>query len=182
VWRVISQEAAHDYRIFQTRWVKAVHPTTGDVRKFVVLDSTDWVNVIALTPDDEVVLIRQFRAGTNQVELEIPGGMVDPGEDPRAAAERELREETGYVASSWRSLGVVRPNPAIQGNRLHTFLALDAVPRDTPTFDAGELCETETRSLASVTEMLREGTIDHALVVNAFTHLMLATGGSLRRP
>ena len=182
VWRVISHEPAHDYRIFHTRWVNAAHPSTGEVRRFVVLDSTDWVNVIALTRDDRVVLIRQFRVGTSAIELEIPGGMVDPGEEPRAAAERELREETGYVASSWRHLGVVRPNPAIQGNRLHTFLALDAEPRDTPTFDEGEVCETELRPLDEVTTMLRDGTIDHALVINAFTHLMLATGGSLRRP
>jgi 8-oxo-dGTP pyrophosphatase MutT (NUDIX family) len=182
VWRVISQEPAHDYRIFETRWVNAAHPATGAVRRFVVLDSTDWVNVIALTRDDRVVLIRQFRVGAAEVMVEIPGGMVDPGEDPRDAAARELREETGYVARELRALGVVRPNPAILGNRLHTYLALDAEPVEAPTPDDGEVMSIETRDLTEVTQMLRDGTIDHALVINAFTHLMLATGGSLRRP
>jgi 8-oxo-dGTP pyrophosphatase MutT (NUDIX family) len=181
-WRVISHERAHDYRIFETRWVAAAHPTTGEVRRFVVLDATDWVNVIALTREDRVVLIRQFRVGAEAVFVEIPGGMVDPGEAPADAAARELREETGYAARTWRPLGVVRPNPAIQGNRLHTYLALDAEPVAAPTPDGGEVMSVETRPLGEVAAMLRDGTIDHALVVAAFTHLMLASGGGLARP
>ena len=181
-WRVISREAAHDYRIFGTRWICAEHPITGEVRRFVVLDPTDWVNVIALTRDDRVVLVRQFRVGAEEVFVEIPGGMVDPGEAPRDAAARELLEETGYVAREWRALGVVRPNPAIQGNRLHTFLALDAEPAHAPTPDGGEVLAVETRSLDELTEMLATGAIDHALVTAAFTHLLLATGARVTRP
>jgi ADP-ribose pyrophosphatase len=182
VWRVISHEPGHDYRIFQTRWIEAAHPGTGQVRRFVALDATDWVNVIALTRDDRVVLIRQYRVGAEQVFVEIPGGMVDPGEDPRAAAERELREETGYAATRWRLLGVVRPNPAIQGNRLFTFLAEDAEPVGAPALDDGEVISLETRTLDEVTEMLRDGTIDHALVSAAFTHLLVAGGARVGRP
>lgn len=181
-WRVISHEPGHDYRIFESRWVAAAHPTSGEVRRFVVLDATDWVNVIALTRDDRVVLIRQFRIGAESVFVEIPGGMVDPGEAPADAAARELLEETGYAAPTWRALGVVRPNPAIQSNRLHTYLALDAAPVAPPTPDGGEVMTVETRPLGEVTAMLRDGTIDHALVVTAFTHLMLAAGGGLARP
>src|SRR5262245_45746086 len=147
VWHVISHETGHDYGIFKTRWIAAAHPATGEARRFVALDSTDWVNVIALTRDDRVVLIRQFRHGAGEVFVEIPGGMVDPGEDARTAAGRELREETGYVAPTWRQLGVVRPNPAIQGNRLTTFLALDAAPLVAATPDGGEVLALETRSL-----------------------------------
>ena len=182
MWRVISREPAHDYRIFGTHWVSAAHPTTGEIKRFVVLDGTDWVNVIALTRDDRVVLVRQFRVGVEEISVEIPGGMVDPGESPRDAAARELLEETGYAAREWRALGVVRPNPAIQGNRLHTFLALDAEVAAVPTPEGGEVLAVETRSLDEINEMLASGAIDHALVTAAFMHLVLATGGRVVQP
>jgi 8-oxo-dGTP pyrophosphatase MutT (NUDIX family) len=180
-WKLAGSEPGHDYRIFRSRFDRARHPVTGEERRFTVLEVPDWVNVIALTPDDRVVLIRQWRHGAATVELEIPGGMVDPGEDDATAAARELREETGYVARDWRRLGVVVPNPAIQSNRLWSWLALDARPEAELELDAGEVIEVETAPLAEVGAMLRDGRIDHALVIAAFAHLMLQAGG-LRRP
>jgi ADP-ribose pyrophosphatase len=181
VWPVTARTDGHDYGIFRTRFVHARNPRTGEVRRFSTLDCVDWVNVIALTPDDRVVLVRQFRVGADKVCIEIPGGLVDPGEDAAAAAARELREETGYVARTWRRLGEVRPNPAIQGNRLTTFLALDAAPLESATPEDGEVLGVDARPIAEVEAMLRDGTIDHALVVVGFAHLALAAGG-LRRP
>jgi ADP-ribose pyrophosphatase len=180
-WEVVAREDGHDYVIFRTRFHRSRHPTTGAERRFTVLELPDWVNVIALTPDDRVVLIRQYRHGTGRVTLEIPGGMVDAGEDDAAAAARELREETGYVASRWVRLGVTEPNPAIQPNRLWTWLALDAAVAADVALDPGEVIDVETAPLADVGAMLRDGRIGHALVVAAFAHLMLAAGG-LRRP
>jgi ADP-ribose diphosphatase len=182
VWPIVAREPGHDYRIFQTRFLRAAHPRTGELRRFVALDAVDWVNVIALTPDDRVVLIRQFRIGAESVFVEIPGGMVDAGETPRAAAERELREETGFEARAWHLIGVARPNPAIQGNRLHTFLALDCEPRAATSHDEGEVIALALHSLDDVAAMVRDGRIDHALVLTAFTHLMLAAGGKMARP
>ncbi len=180
-WRLGARSPGNDYRIFKTAFVEAAHPRTGEVKKFSLIECVDWVNVIALTPGDEVVLIRQYRAGSASICLEIPGGMVDEGEDPLAAAKRELAEETGYTAESWRSIGTVLPNPAIQSNRLHTYLALDARPTTEQRFDSSEVIELMTAPLAAVRAMMRDGQIDHALVITAFAHLAFEIH-DLRRP
>ncbi len=87
----------------------------------------DWVNIVAVTPDKSIVLIEQTRVGPMENILEIPGGVIDPGEDPKQAAQRELEEETGYVAKSWIGLGSINPNPAIMTNKMHMYLATDCV-------------------------------------------------------
>src|SRR4051812_31730023 len=96
-WRLGARTPGHDYRVFKTAFVEAFHPRTGAPKQFSLIDAVDWINVIALTADERVVLLRQFRPGANGICLEIPGGMMEPGEDPCTAAARELAEETGYT-------------------------------------------------------------------------------------
>lgn len=172
-WRLGARHPGADYRIFRTEFVDGEHPRGGATR-FSRITCGDWVNVIALTPDDEVVLLEQFRVGIEKVCLEIPGGMVDPGELPEVAAARELLEETGYTSSRWQRLGIVAPNPAIQNNRLHSFLALDARRTHEPQLDTHEVVSVSTRPLREVGELLRRGAFEHALVVAAFGHLAFA--------
>ena len=174
VWRFGPHLPGHDYRIFKTAFVDGTHPRTGAIKRFSLIDAGDWVNVIALTTDDRVVLVRQFRAGTASVCLEIPGGMVDPGEDAATAAARELAEETGYRSTRWSLLGTSRPNPAIQNNALHTYLALACIQTAPPTPEGSEVIEVSTLPLADVQAQLRTGEIDHALVLAAFAHFALA--------
>ncbi len=173
-WKLGQRIPAASYRVFSTAFVDGIHPRTGATKRFSLIDAVDWVNVIAVTPAAEgsrVVLIRQFRIGSNEICLEIPGGMVDPGETPAEAAARELAEETGYTAARWQPLGRVSPNPAIMTNWLYTFLAEDAVQTSAPRPDGSEVIEVETATLADCHAAIRAGRIDHALVVAAFAHL-----------
>lgn len=176
-WRLGARLPGHDYAVFTTAFVEGEHPHTGTTKRFSLIDSVDWVNVIAMTRDDRVVLIRQYRVGADEVCLEIPGGMVDRGESPADAAARELLEETGYSAPRWRPLGRVSPNPAIHTNRLYTFLATDAEQTAPPRPEGSEVIELEHASLGECYAAIRDGRIDHALVIVAFAHFWLTANG-----
>ncbi len=167
-WPIISSRIDRAFRIFSLRMDRARSPLTGEEHDFIVMESPPWVNVIALTPSEEVVLIRQHRHGVREVCLEIPGGLVEPADTPLSAAKRELLEETGYRGESWVDLGFVHPNPAIQDNRCHTFLALDATLAGPQSLDEKEDIAVLLRPLAEIPGLIREGEISHALVIAAF--------------
>lgn len=173
-WRLGTRTHGADYKIFTTERVDGTHPS-GKAMRFSLIRAVDWVNVIALTRDEGVVLIRQYRPGIDSVCIEIPGGMVDEGEEPLVAAKRELVEETGFTAPTWRKLGVVAPNPAIQNNRLHSYLATGAEATEATRFDGNEILALDVVPMATVQEWLRTGQIDHALVIAAFAHLAFQT-------
>jgi 8-oxo-dGTP pyrophosphatase MutT (NUDIX family) len=143
-------------------------------RDVLVMDAPDWINVIPVLHDERVVMVRQWRYGVQAPTLEIPGGMVDPGEGSREAAARELLEETGYRAGSLRRLGYTHPNPAFITNQLTTWLAtdLEKVSSDREVFGVeGEEIFCELVPLADVPGLIRGAEITHALVVAAF-HLL----------
>ena len=167
-WPRISSRIDRSFRIFDLRMDRSVSPRTGEEYDFIVLESAPWVNVIALTDRDEVVLIRQYRHGIREVTLEIPGGLADETDDPLAAAKRELLEETGYRGEEWIDLGYVHPNPAIQNNRCHTFLALGAKPVGTQSLDDKEDIAVILKPLAEIPRLIQEGAITHSLVICAF--------------
>lgn len=167
-WTLLRSRVASDHRIFRLREDRYRLEPEGLEKEFVVLDGVDWINVIPLTDDGHVVLVRQFRHGVQQVTLEIPGGLANPGESPVDTGLRELREETGYAARRMRQLGSVWPNPAIQNNACHFFLAEGAHPVADPAPDPGERIEVVLRPLREIPGMIRRGEIRHALVVAAF--------------
>jgi 8-oxo-dGTP pyrophosphatase MutT (NUDIX family) len=132
------------------------------------MDSADWVNIVPVTPHGHLLLIRQFRHGTESMVWEIPGGLMDPiDEGPKQAAYRELLEETGYEAERVTCLGVVHPNPAIQNNLCHTFLAENVRPIQTQRLDTSEDIEVSEVPWAEVLKMIGRGEITHSLVLAA---------------
>ncbi|MBN2491222.1 MAG: NUDIX hydrolase [Planctomycetes bacterium] len=176
-WERLASERRQDYRIFATRIDRYRSPATGETHAFVVVEAPDWVNVIALTPADEVVLVRQFRFGTREVTLEIPGGAVDPGEDFVSAGVRELREETGYAGDEVRLIGTVTPNPAFLENRCGTLLIPGARKVAEPAPEGTEILEVELCPRREIPRRLAAGQIRHALVVAAFQWLDLQEHG-----
>jgi 8-oxo-dGTP pyrophosphatase MutT (NUDIX family) len=166
-WRVLEEEHLQHCKVFDVHRATMESPITGASHPFYRIESPDWVNVVALTPDDALVMVRQFRHGSRVVTLEIPGGLVDPGESPPEAAARELLEETGYRAGRLEDLGSLNPNPALFANRVHMQLALDCVRVAEIQNSSTEHTTVELLPRAALPDTLRGGEIDHALVVAA---------------
>ncbi|MEY3774181.1 MAG: hypothetical protein RLZZ129_961 [Verrucomicrobiota bacterium] len=166
-WQKLGEHSLAATRIFDLRSRRYRHAVRGTERDFFVLQAPEWVNVVALTPDHRLVLVRQFRFGVDDFALEIPGGMIDQGEDPVAAGRRELQEETGYTGTQARLLGVVHPNPAIQSNRCHVVLVEGAVRSAATDWDPDEEIAINALPVEEVYALARNGGITHGLVLNA---------------
>jgi ADP-ribose pyrophosphatase len=179
-WTLLKRRCVSDHRIFRIHEDRYRFESNGAERDFVVLDSPDWINVVPVTGDGQVVLIRQYRHGTREATLEVPGGIVEPGEDPYETARRELVEETGFVPTRVRLLGTVAPNPAIQNNHCHCFVAEGATKSREPALDPWEYIEVVLEPLERIPELVHTGAIQHALVVASFGLMGLLAGGTPR--
>ncbi|NNG09411.1 MAG: NUDIX hydrolase, partial [Arenibacter sp.] len=138
-WEILKREPVNDYRILQVQKKRVRSPRTGTVSDVLALRMPAWVLVLPLTRDEEVVMVRQYRHGIEQVCLELPGGLVDPDDEfPEVAAQRELLEETGYRASKIDIIGECYPQPALLSNQCFFFVGRDTERVRKPSPDEGE--------------------------------------------
>ena len=136
----------------------------GNLLDATIFEFRSWANIVALTKNNEVVLVKQYRHGICDVLLEFPGGVVEDAEDPLDGARRELLEETGYQASNWTPVGRIYPNPALQTNTLYCYLALDAEKVSVQSLDAGEDIEVHLLPLDELIELAKRGQFQHGLM------------------
>jgi 8-oxo-dGTP pyrophosphatase MutT (NUDIX family) len=166
-WRERSRETIADARIFTVERSMAESPVDGEARPFHRIRSVDWAQLLPITRANEVVMVRQYRHGPQRITLEMPGGLIDAGEDPATAALRECLEETGYRARAALPLGNVNPNPALFTHRLHSFYATDVEPERAIQNTGSEITEVVLVPVADLEGMLLSGEIEHALVAGA---------------
>jgi|SRR5436190_2855522 len=173
-WEKLSSQQLGDFRVFTLRSDRKISPRTRKEHDFFVIDSVNWVNVIALTSDKSLVMVEQYRHGSETVELEIPGGMMDTVDvTPETTAQRELREETGYEGANPQVIGRIYPNPAIMSNTCFTVM-LDSCQCIHPVaFDHGEDLITRLVPIAEIPNLVASGQIRHSLVVVALYHFEL---------
>lgn len=177
-WEKVSSQPLGDFKIFRIRSDRKISPRTRREHDFFVLESGNWVNVIAVTPDRQLVMVEQYRHGSDTVELEIPGGMMDAQDaSPEISGARELREETGYAGDNAAIIGRVFPNPAIMNNTCFTVMIENCRCVHPVEFDHGEDLITRLVPIAEIPRLVAAGKIRHSLVVVALYYFELRERG-----
>jgi ADP-ribose pyrophosphatase len=170
-WVKLDSEAGPELPLFRVRFDTMRHPTSSIEFRRLVLETSDWVTVVAVTTDGKIVMVEQYRFGIGDLTTEPVAGMVDAGEDSLDAAKRELLEETGFGKGTWRYLGSVQANPAIHDNSCHHWLVEDVEIVQDPTPDAGEAIRVHLMTLDEIKAAISDGRLKHPLGLSALSRV-----------
>ena len=175
-WELVESTEDRDYKLFTVFRNKNKSLRTGQIHEFQVLKSPDWVAVLAVTPNNELVMVSQYRHGTSQLSLEPPGGLIKEGQTPEQSAREELEEETGYQAEKFRSLGWMHPMPALFSNRFYVYMAENVTPTGKLNPDETEEIETVLVPLSQVRDFIKQGKITCSVMISAIYLFLDHTG------
>lgn len=166
-WETVASKKLYDLRIMEVWSNKRINPIKGTEGDYYAIHSNDWINVVAVTADNKIVMVTQYRHGNQEITIEVPGGLVDDGEAPIVSAARELKEETGFISDPLIQIGAVAPNPALFNNVTYTFLAQNAEQKFEQALDGNEDIDISLHTLEEIDQMIQSGKITHALTINA---------------
>jgi ADP-ribose pyrophosphatase len=170
-WKRLRSEEGPDLQLFRARFDWMENPRNAEILRAVILEAHNWVNIVAITPDEKILMVEQYRFGAGKVTIEIPAGVMEPDETPEQAARRELQEETGYTSAQWTYLGWVEPNPAFMNNRCHQWLARQVQKTHLLNLDAGEAITVRELPLAEVRTEITAGNFRNSLGLLALAHV-----------
>ena len=172
-WVTTDEEVKYTTNIFKLLNRKMKIESEDHSATFSIIEAPEWINVIPLTSNNEVILVEQYRYGIEQPTLELPGGMVDPGETPLQTSKRELLEETGYAGDECIDLGKVSSNPAVFTNYTHTYLIKNCRKIQEQQLDGNERIKVHLMPLEDFLELVNRGEVHHSLVVAAVAKYLL---------
>jgi len=179
-WEIRSQKTDYKNGFFSIRNLDCRHNKKNVNNNFYVMDTFNWINVVALTTEGKFILVKQHRLGTDEISIETPGGVIDEGEKPEDCAIRELREETGYTGKSVHLLKSLSVNPAIMSNSITFYLVEGCEPSASQELDASEDIEVMTVTAEELTEMIRNGVFTHSIAVTGLCLYFLSSRNRFR--
>lgn len=177
-WETLESKKIANLYIFDAYIKQRKNPISDEIGNFTIIESPNWVNIIPITKDNKIVMIEQYRHGTDSIVLEIPGGLIEKDEDPMNAAKRECLEETGYSSEDEQPIltGISLPNPAYQNNQCYSYIWNNVTLNHKQNLDKHEIIQVYEFTPQEVKQKIINGQINHAIILTAFFFYSLRNG------